>query len=211
MGIIRETYLKPDGYLAFWKIDEDFDALYNMVSLTREEEDLLYGFKSPKRQLEWLSVRLLVRHMTGKPNRIVYNGQRKPFLEDRSHHISISHSDDLTAVFLSKTHRVGLDLEKQSHKVQRIAHKFINDQEYIDGTDVEIEDYHLYIHWCIKEAIYKICDKQDINFKENIFVEHFTPESAGSVKARLDNIHGLTDFDVHYEKLGQHVIAWCLQ
>ena len=59
-----------------------------------------------------------------------------------------------------------------------IAHKFINENDVITA-DEEQRKYHLYIHWCAKEALYKICDKQDINFRDNLTIEPFEPMERG--------------------------------
>ncbi|NJK86471.1 MAG: 4'-phosphopantetheinyl transferase superfamily protein [Bacteroidales bacterium] len=121
--------------------------------------------------MEWLSVRVLLHELTGKELTIIYNGDRKPFIKGNSYHISISHSKNFSSVLLSRNRKVGIDLEYMSHRIERIAYKFINEKEYIED---EFRKYHMYIHWCAKEALYKICDKQDINFKENLVIEPFS-------------------------------------
>ena len=51
--------------------------------------------------------------------------------------ISISHSNNLTAVLISKGKRVGIDLEFMSGKISKVADKFINNKESIT-TDPEM-------------------------------------------------------------------------
>jgi 4'-phosphopantetheinyl transferase EntD len=121
--------------------------------------------------------------------------------------ISISHSRNLTSIFLSKTKRVGLDLEYMSHKISTLGDKFINNQEYVTN-DPELKPYHYYLHWCGKEAIYKICDKQDINFKENITLFPFEPKENGIIRGRVLNIHGVEDFILSYQKIEDYAIVW---
>jgi 4'-phosphopantetheinyl transferase EntD len=113
----------------------------------------------------------------------------------------------LTSIFLSKTKRVGIDLEKMSHKISSIGHKFINSQEIIT-EDPELKRYHLYIHWCAKEALYKICDKQDINFKENLTITPFKPKDKGIIEGRVLNSNGVEDFKLRYQKYKDYAIAW---
>ncbi len=211
MSLINKKHIDNDGIIGFWHIDEDFDTLYSMVSLNEEEKNILHNFKNHKRKLEWLSVRALAVELTGnKDIRITYNGQKKPFLSDRSHQISISHSKQLTSILLSKNKNVGIDLEYMSKKINNIAFKFINENEQITSNP-ELKRLHLYIHWCAKEAIYKICDKQDINFKHNITITHFEPREKGEIEITLDNIHGIEKFSVQYEKKDNYVIAWCIR
>ena len=193
--------------LGIWKITEDYDSLYSMLSFDMEEISMLNGFGNENRKVEWLSVRALAKEMTGKDSRILYNETHKPFLKGMAYNISISHSKNLTSIFMSKDKRVGIDLEFISRKINTVSNKFINSQEYITG-DPALNLYHLYIHWCGKEAIYKICDKQEINFKENLTLFPFEPKTKGTVKARLLNNHGIEDFVLNYEMIEGYSIVW---
>jgi 4'-phosphopantetheinyl transferase EntD len=63
---------------------------------------------------------------------------RKPYLPNEQYHFSISHCGDYAAAIVSSTHRVGIDIEIPSIKVQRIAHKFIheNEKQWLDEFSV---------------------------------------------------------------------------
>jgi phosphopantetheinyl transferase len=140
--------------------------------------ETLDRFNFEPRKLEWLSVRVLLNAMTNKDLTIVYNGNHKPFIKGNHYFISIAHSRDLTSILLSREKKVGIDLEYMSHRIGSIEHKFINAYDRIT-SDEEQRKYHIYIHWCAKEALYKICDKQDINFKDNLTIEPFEPMENG--------------------------------
>ncbi len=207
MGLLLKERLGGDCLLGIWKISEDFDTLYSGLRLDSEEHDKLFSFNSEGRKLEWLSVRHLINELTGRESRIIYNAEHKPFLKGNLFNISISHSYDLTSILLSKDRRVGIDLEYMSHKISRISFKFINDQELITD-DPELRRYHLYIHWCAKETLYKICDKQDINFRDNLTILPFTPKDEGQIKGRVLNVHGIEDFTMYYRKYDNYAIVW---
>lgn len=207
MGIIHKQKLGPDCMLGLWEIEEDFDTLFSMLELEEDELERLNSFKNHGRKLEWLSVRTLINNMMEKPTRIIYNAERKPFLKGNSWNISISHSYNLTSIFVSKSHKVGIDLELMSHKISSLQHKFINAQERIT-EDPENKRYHLYLHWCAKEALYKICDKQDINFKENLSVIPFEPSDEGMIRGRVLNSKGVEDFLLNYKKYKDYSIVW---
>jgi len=207
MGVILKESLNGECLLGIWEITEDIDTLYSMLELDPADQQKMHSFKSKSRKLEFLSVRVLIKDMTGTDNQIVYNDSNKPFLKNNAFNISISHSYNLTAIMLSKKKRVGIDLEYMSHKIKKIDFKFINNQELITD-DPAIRPYHLYLHWCAKEAIYKICDKQDINFKENLTIFPFTPKNLGTIKGRVLNIHGLEDFWLWYKHYKEYVIVW---
>ncbi|MFW5752020.1 MAG: 4'-phosphopantetheinyl transferase superfamily protein [bacterium] len=210
MGIIIKNYLDVDTILGIWEITEDYNSLMSLVNLNNEDHERLNSFRNHKRKLEWLSVRALATNLAGKNVRIIYNENRKPLLEDNSHQISISHSNNLTSILLSKKKKVGIDLEYMSHRISSIAFKFINEREYITRDPGRIR-YHLYVHWCAKEAMYKICDKQDINFKKNLTIKPFHLNDRGQMEGIVSNIHGREKFNLSYFKLDNYAVAWCIK
>jgi len=208
MAIILNEQYDCGCQLGIWKITESFDNLYARLSLTPDENAILSRFSHEPRRLEWLSVRVLLNEMTGNDLTILYNGNRKPYIQGNSYSISISHSRDLTGILLSRGKKVGLDLEFMSHRIGNIAHKFINDAEQITESEDQ-RKYHLYIHWCAKEALYKICDKQDINFRENLTIEPFVPSDRGNLQGRVCNRRRDEIFQMNYFNMGNYVIVWC--
>lgn len=208
MPIIFNQVVYNDCELGIWEITESMDEMYSKIHFFPGEKERFEGYKSENRQLEWLSVRRLLREMRGEPTRIVYNDQRKPFLFNSDMNISITHSQDLTAIMLSKNKKIGIDLEFMSHKISRVAHKFINDDEFI-VDDVEKQQFHMYIHWCAKEALYKLCDKQDINFKKNITIEPFEPDECGEIYGWIDNRFWHDKFLMRYFTIKDHVLVYC--
>jgi 4'-phosphopantetheinyl transferase EntD len=208
MGVILKKFVDDDCLLGIWEITEDYDTLYSQKALIDEEKIILESFQNYQRKLEWLSVRVLINELLGKECKIVYNDSHKPFLADNSHHISISHSKSLTAIIVSKNKRVGIDLEFMSHQIHNIAEKFINEEERV-AIDPDHERFHLYIHWCAKEALYKICDKQDINFKKNLTIQPFELKKEGKLKGIVHNRYGEELFSLNYFSIDGYVIVWC--
>ena len=205
-----KTEILPDCHLGVWEITEDYDSLYGMVELATVEKAKLDSFKNISRKVEWLSVRALVKTMLGKETRILYNAENKPFVRGYTHNISISHSNNLTAVLISKDKRVGIDLEFMSGKISKVADKFINENEKIT-EDPELIKYHLYLHWCAKEALYKICDKQDINFRDGITIEPFTPDEHGFMNGHVVNGNGKEDIELEYLQHDNYALVWCVK
>jgi len=208
MPLIYNQVVYDDCQLAIWEITETFDQMHDKIHFFQGEEESLYNYKSSVRQLEWLSVRRLLREAKGKPTRIVYNEQRKPFLFNSNQHISISHSRNLTAVLLSDTKKLGLDLEYMVQNIEKVAHKFMNDDEYI-VEDRKKRNYHMYIHWCAKEALYKLCDKQDINFRKNLTIEPFEPDDCGEIMGWVDNKFWHDKFLLRYFTIKNYIIVYC--
>jgi 4'-phosphopantetheinyl transferase len=207
MAIIMNEQFECGCQLAIWKITEDYEALLSRITLTREELEVLERFCHMPRKIEWLSVRVLLNEMTGKELSIYYNENRKPFIKGNSYYISISHSRDLTSILLSHEKKVGVDLEYMSHRIASISNRFINDNDEVTN-DEELRQYHLYIHWCAKEALYKICDKQDINFKDSLTIEPFQPLENGILRGHVQNRSRNEIFNMNYFNLGNYVVVW---
>lgn len=72
----------------------------------------------------------------------------------------------------------------------------------------EAKRYHLYIHWCAKEALYKICDKEGINFKKNLTISPFQVEDAGEIKGFVHTDKINEEFDLHYSRYDNYAIVW---
>lgn len=207
MGCITKHYLNEYSTLGVWKIEEDLDTLLSLVSLNVSEKKKYEGFSSTSRKLEYLSVRALLSELIGKDVKIVYNKNNKPFLNDGSRFISISHSHKLTAILLSTNEKVGIDLEYMSSNIAALAFKFINRKERVSKT-IDERRYHLYIHWCAKEALYKICDKEGISIRNNITIEPFIVAEAGEIKGRVQTSKINESFALHYSKYDNYAIVW---
>jgi 4'-phosphopantetheinyl transferase len=207
MGCITKHYLNEYSILGVWKIEEDLNTLLASVVLDNEEKKRYRGFRSNSRKLEFLSVRALLSELLGSEARIAYNKNNKPFLKDGSHFISISHSHKLTAILLSTNEKVGIDLEYMSANIAAFAFKFMNKKEKM-LKDPENRKYHLYIHWCAKEALYKICDKEGISIRNDITIEPFRLMESGELKGKVQTEKIKESFDLFYSRYDNYAIVW---
>lgn len=207
MGCITKHYLNESTILGVWKIEEDIETLLGMVDLDAEEKKKYKVFASTSRKLEFLSVRALLSELLGKEAKIVYNKNNKPFLKDGSRFISISHSHKLTAILCSTTDRVGIDLEYMNSNIGAIAFKFLNRREKIT-RDPEKRRYHMYLHWCAKESLYKICDKEGISIRNNITIEAFEVGESGECRGKVHTRKINESFDLNYTRYDNYAIVW---
>jgi len=182
-----------------WKIEEDLNTLLDLASLDNDEKKKYKSFSSNSRKLEFLSVRALLAELIGRDAKIVYNKNNKPFLKDGSRFISISHSHKLTSILLSTNEKVGIDLEYMSSNITAIAFKFINRKEKVT-KEQEDRRYHLYIHWCAKEALYKICDKEGISIRNNITINPFVVMESGEITGHVHTNKINESFELFYSK-----------
>jgi 4'-phosphopantetheinyl transferase len=193
--------------LGVWKIEEDLNTLLDLVVLDADEKKRYKGFKSNSRRSEFLSVRALLAELLGKEAKIVYNKNNKPFIKNGSHFISITHSHRLTAILLSTNEQVGIDLEYMSTNISAFAFKFVNRKERIT-KDQNLQKYHLYIHWCAKEALYKICDKEGISIRNNVTIEPFEPKDSGELRGKVHTEKIKESFDLFYSRYDNYSIVW---
>lgn len=207
MGCITKHYLNRDTMLGVWKIEEDLPALLEMVEIGPEDKKRYSVFRSTSRKIEFLSVRALLAEMLDSNARIVYNKNNKPFIKDGSHFISISHSSKLTAIILSTNERVGIDLEYMRMNINAFASRFLNKREKVTRRWAD-RTYHLYIHWCAKETIYKICDKEGINIVNDITIEPFDVKESGEIRGYVKNERIDDQFTLYYSKYDNYTIVW---
>ncbi len=207
MGCITKHYLNESSILGVWKIEEDINSLLGLVVLDADDKKKYKRFTSTSRRLEFLSVRALLAELLGKEAKIVYNKNNKPFLKDGSRFISISHSHKLTAILCSTSEKVGIDLEYMSSNIGAFAFKFINKKEKIT-KDPNNRKYHLYLHWCAKEALYKICDKEGISIRKNLTIEPFEVKDSGEIKGAVHTRKINESFDLFYSRYDNYAIVW---
>lgn len=207
MACITEHYLNDYTVVGVWKIEEDLKALLSMVELDQNDNRRYKTFRSTSRKIEFLSVRALLKELIGPDARIIYNKNNKPFIKDGSHFISITHSYKLTAIMLSTQEKIGIDLEHMSSNINALSFKFINKKERIT-RERDKKRYHLYLHWCAKEALYKICDKEGINIKKNITIYPFDLSESGDIKGKVHSEKINEIFDLHYTRYDNYALVW---
>lgn len=157
-----------------WRIEESSEQL---LSLLKEKEwylSHLEKFKTEHRKKEWLAARVLIKQLCGEEKNILYTPVGKPFLEDNSFQISISHSKNFVAVIIDKEKPVGIDIEYTSERIKQIRSKFMHPIEE-NNLDKALETEHLLVHWSAKETLFKIIDEENINFKEHLHILPFIP------------------------------------
>ena len=104
---------------------------------------------------------------------------RKPFLADEIFHFSISHCGDYAAAIVSKTNRVGVDIEIISEKTQNIKDKFLSPEEQEIMTTLEqvkpqtsnVKRQTLTLAWSIKETMFKWYGAGGIDFKQHLHIK----------------------------------------
>lgn len=201
MPVVFSKQIDEDTILGVWKIEESESVLLSGLQLKEHEVSLIQSLSNPKRTLHWLSTRLLLRTLLKTEDYIdcQMDEHGKPYLTNIDAHISLSHSYDYAAVIVSKTKKVGVDIELIKHKIKSIKHKFLSDIELAqkqigDNTD------GLYVAWCTKEAIYKWNGKRGLEFKKHIHIKPFKLKNEGNLQAYIELPEGAKELNVSYFK-----------
>ena len=209
MAIAYRQQIDDDTEFALWRIEETADDLYKQLQLDDTEKAYTKQLSKSKRYLHWLGTRVLLRKMLRTDEYIdcKVDVHGKPYLVSLPYHISLSHSFDYAAVMISKTSPVGIDIEQVKAKVERIAHKFLNEDELSFINDKrKIEQ--LYVCWCAKEAVYKCYGQKEVSFADNISLKPFEFEGHGWLDAKLQKGNVNIDYDVNYLHYEDYMIGY---
>lgn len=201
--------INSDTAIGLWKITETPAALEAQLQLKEHEIVLLKSLSKEKRNLHWLATRVLLRTMINTSQYIDFQVDEsgKPYLANHPHHISLSHSYDYAAVMVSKTRKVGIDIEVIKSKIERVQQKFLADKEleFIGDTD-RIEK--LYVCWCAKEALYKLNGKKETSFREHIKLADFTYADEGTLKAKIEKNNRFKNYVVNFKKIDDYMLGY---
>ena len=167
MPIIHiETDNAIDADIYFWKIEESCEELARLF----DKGDIMLAdaakrFKSVKRQQEWLATRALLMHTPYKELQILYHSNGKPYLSDKSMHISISHTQSHVAIAISGE-PIGIDIETKNRNALAVSNAFLqpHETEALQGnTDRDKEALRI---WTAKEAAFKLYPDRSLVLKD---------------------------------------------
>jgi 4'-phosphopantetheinyl transferase EntD len=177
MAIVFSKNISENCIVTLWKIEENAHFFLRYLNLSETELPILSNATHPQKQLEWLASRTCIKY-TVEQLEHSYQGIEKdehnnPSLTDIQGFVSLSHTSEYAVAIVSLSEEVGIDIEKVSHKLSRVAHKFLSSVEYLEANQNLLK---LCIYWCAKESLYKWYGKKNLSFKENIFIEPFGTE-----------------------------------
>ncbi len=175
MPLFYQHSINESAKLGIWRITEPEEFFLKSVPLQRE-------ITHPHKRLQHLAGRYLLQFLFDDfPYELIKIADtRKPFLLNEAYHFSISHCGDYAAAIVSNKHRVGIDIEIPTIRMNRIQHKFLSKGESGllaetgnakhragDHTSVEI----LTVLWSAKEAVFKWFGNGGVDFSEDILIQ----------------------------------------
>ncbi|MFZ9301212.1 MAG: 4'-phosphopantetheinyl transferase family protein [Chitinophagaceae bacterium] len=167
MPLFFQQNINEETSLGIWSIEEDEDFFLEYASIQRD-------ISHPQKRKQHLAGRYLLNVLSpGFPLAEVKIAEtRKPFLPEDLFHFSISHADNYAAAVVSKSERVGVDVEIYTSRVMKVLHKFLTDQEKALLSTLVAAPYVLEtLLWSVKESVFKWNGSTNVDFKEHIIIK----------------------------------------
>lgn len=205
--MIYEQFKSEDAHILIWEITETVEELSSMLS---NFEDYVVEFEkmgATKRKLEFLTVRIAFNLLLKRDVIVVYDKEGKPFLEDNSFNISISHTKNWVAVMTHPSKKVGIDIEGISDRVLKVYKKFLsdNEQKHLFTNDNNTEK--LQLGWSAKEAIFKIIGLEAVDFKTQLMIYPFDYYDEGTLT--VEHLPTKNVFQLNYKITEYFNLAYC--
>lgn len=199
MPLFRE-FKNKNSLIYIWEVIE------SESNLSMRFDDLirlriLKNNKLEKRRIEKYVQACLLIEAKIDPLSISYSFSGKPYIDSGKKHISFSHSGRYAALIISHT-TCGIDIEKESSKIEKISPKFLNEAEFkflhLPGALAWI--------WCIKEAVFKYFGER-VFFKDDIIIDEFDLDSL-TAHASYQGIHGQGKFEIKLDRFENYYLAY---
>lgn len=210
MPLIEHRTLRTEGEIGLWQITESEHWFRQQLALKKEEQEQLSRIKGFRR-VEWLAARQLVHRMSGRTERgsFIKDTFGKPHLEGSDWHISISHSNHLSAA-IAAPRPVGIDIQKLVAKITRIIPRFMSGIEQASLEESTLIP-HAHVYWGAKEALYKAYGRKELDLCRHIRVKPFLWQGRnGSSQALVEKNDYYQEFTIHYElRDTDFMLVWC--
>ncbi|MBC7535042.1 MAG: 4'-phosphopantetheinyl transferase superfamily protein [Ferruginibacter sp.] len=216
MPLVYQQNINESTRLGVWHIGEAETFFLSKVPVKKEITHL-------HKRLQHLAGRYLLKELFEDfPLELVEIADtRKPFLANEAFHFSISHCGDYAAVIVSRSNRVGVDIEIISEKAGRITDKFLSGEEqYLLNEVIQIQHLilkvpHSMLHpqlltcaWSIKEAMFKWHGLGGIDFRKHLRIDHLEVQSnevlatCSFLKVQIERLK------VHGLYFGNNILTW---
>jgi len=204
MPIVVNNLINGNSKLGVWKLTEAIEELEAIFPFIPEETTYYNNLKNDKRKREWIVARILITELLKQRVLIKYTNYGKPYIDNNSSKISISHSKNHVAVIISNKFSPGIDIEHIADRVQKVKHKFLQTQELEWCNNNEL----MTLCWSAKEAIFKIFEKE-LDFHD-IVISKFD-ESDSWFNASTNKNTPTTNFRVYFDRIENDVLTYTFQ
>ncbi|KIC93143.1 4'-phosphopantetheinyl transferase family protein [Flavihumibacter solisilvae] len=167
MALFYQHNINHSTRLAIWRIEEPEDFFLAKVPL---KQDVSHPYK----RLQHLAGRYLLPELFEDfpLEEVRIADTRKPFLPGEKYHFSISHCGNYAAAIASSTHRVGIDIEFISPRIERISSKFLSgeEKEFLSAWALfdQVNLHLTTVMWSAKEAVFKWYGNGQVDFRNHM-------------------------------------------
>ncbi len=205
MPLVYQQNINESTKLAVWHIAEQEDFFLKEVMVSN-------NITHPHKRLQHLAGRYLLPELFEDfPLSLIQIADtRKPFLPDEAFHFSISHCGDYAAAIVSRTSRVGVDIEIISEKTQKIRDKFLSveELEMISTQYPLIDTQLLTLAWSIKETMFKWYGAGGIDFKKHLHIESISQNDNQFVASCIFQKNEPVHLKVHGLFFNNNYLTW---
>ncbi len=205
---LYKTIPISQGLIGIWRLSETTADLLPEFSETEISDPLFAKYTHGKRQLEWLTTRLLLKKMIGNELTISYMPSGKPLLLHKLfREISITHSRDFVAIIVHESKKIGIDIENTARDFKRIEKRFLSAEELeFTGDNTELKC----LFWCAKEAVFKLVDDDGIEFREQIIVGPL-PENENQFSVEFITGGKRINYQIAYDFFAENCLVWIME
>lgn len=160
--------------------------------------------------LHWFASRYLLQQLFKASSIEIHkNENNKPtlFIDNNKYYVSISHSFEYVGIMFSKHHELGFDIEKIDTRIERVAHKFLNNNEQLFAQNIITKT----LIWSAKESVYKWYGKKELDFKLHMEMQSFTEKNEGGFICKLYKNELKIEIPVNYFLIDNYVFTFCFQ
>lgn len=209
MPLVFKRNISNGTELGLWELTEPVDELLQQLTLTPGEEEIFRRLKGDTRKQQWLGYRVIIKRIINSPEvlDINYSPFGRPIILNLRSRISVSHSGNYAAAMVSYNKPVGIDIEKIHPRIEKVVHKFLNDNE-LESLKLDPSIEHMHVCWSAKEAIYKFYHRRQLDFRVNISLQPFIFQSNGELRGsiHLDDLH--CTLQLHYERFDGYILVY---
>lgn len=197
MALLSVTSISETTMMGLWRIEETVEDFYAQYPfLTRYRGSLERRYASDGRKREFLAVHALLREVMGHDVEMTHLPSGKPVVAEGQ--VSVSHTKGYAAIVFSPVDTVAIDIEYVSERVNRVAHRFIREDE--EAGDL----YKRLILWSAKETAYKFFSEDNLLFYDmRVF-----PFAVSDKVCKLENRKRGCTLDIHFELTGDYVLTY---
>ena len=210
MALYLLKELDNTAKVAVWQITETEERLRELSSTPADEMEEISFIKSESLRKQRLAVRALLNELFGEKVYLAHHDNGKPYIENDSINLSITHTEKYVAVILDQNDEVGIDIESLDRDFSVVEKKALSEDEIDDlDDDREEKNEQLAIYWCAKEAIFKKMSQYNVDFAEQIEIERFRTKGEGELEATFIHKDGYEEeLELEYISFDRHILVW---